>query len=141
VTDNQQELARILRPVAKPQVLEGVYTEDQHQRMLDVIKADGPWPTITAHHFDTAEELIATSTGVVPEGLNLTLDDIATAHFRGFFGQNSVAYYPELEDCFYNSHFLDLVRGYWGAKYARPTMMLFNMCASCMHGGVVGSHE
>jgi hypothetical protein len=128
VTDYQHELARILRPVAKPQILEGVYTEDQHGRMLDVIKANGPWPTITAHHFDTAEELIATSTGVVPEGLDLTLDDMATAHFRGFFGQNSVAYYPELEDCFYNSGFLDLVRGYWGARYARPTMMLFNLC-------------
>ena len=128
MTDYQHQLARILRPVAQPQILEGVYTDDQHDRMLDVIKANGPWPTITAHHFDTAEELIATSTGVVPEGLNLTLDDIATAHFRGFFGQNSVAYYPELEDCFYNSRFLELVRGYWGAKYAKPTMMLFNLC-------------
>ena len=55
-------------------------------------------------------------------------DDLATAHFRGFFGQDSVAYYPELEDCYYNSGFLDLVRGYWGAKYAKPTMMLFNLC-------------
>ncbi len=128
MTDYQHELARILRPVAQPQILEGVYTDDQHGRMLDVIKANGPWPTITAHHFDTAEELMATSTGVVPEGLNLTLDDLATAHFRGFLGQNSVAYYPELEECFYNSHFLELVRGYWGAKYARPTMMLFNLC-------------
>ncbi len=86
MTEYQHELARILRPVAQPRILEGVYTDDQHGRMLDVIKANGPWPTITAHHFDTAEELIATSTGVVPEGLNLTLDDLATAHFRGFLG-------------------------------------------------------
>ena len=86
----QELLSEVLRPVARPRILEGLYTDDQHERMLDVIKAHGPWPTITSHHFDTVEELVATTTGVVPEGLNLTLDDIATAHFRGFFGQNSV---------------------------------------------------
>jgi hypothetical protein len=128
MTGYQEQLSRILRPVARPRVLEGVYTDDQHDRILGIIKSHGPWPTITAHHFDTAEELIATSTGVVPDGLNLTLDDLATAHFRGFFGQDSVAYYPEIEDCYYNSHFLELVRDYWGAKYAKPTMMLFNLC-------------
>ncbi len=60
---NDQELQylnRILRPVAPPKVLDGVYTDDQHARILDVIKRHGPWPTITAHHFDTVEELIAT---------------------------------------------------------------------------------
>ncbi len=31
------------------------------------------------------------------------------AHFRGFFGQDSIDYYPALEDCFYNGHFLNLV--------------------------------
>ena len=48
------------------------------------------------------------------EGDELTLDDIATAQFRGFFGQNSVCYYPELHDCFYNRHFLELVHGLLG---------------------------
>ncbi len=128
MTDYQDQLSRILRPVSPPRVIEGVYTEDQHARLLDIVKTHGPWPTITAHHFSTAEELIATSTGVVPEGLQVTLDDLATAHFRGFLGQDSVAYYPEIEDCFYNGRFLELVRDYWGAKYAKPTMMLFNVC-------------
>jgi hypothetical protein len=85
-------------------VVEGVYTDDQYERMLGVVKAEGPWPTITAHHFDTVEELVATSTGVVPAGLDLTLDDIATGHFRGFFGESSICYHPELFDCFYNQH-------------------------------------
>jgi len=128
MTDHQQQLSQILRPVAPPSVLEGVFSEDQYERMLDVIKRHGPWPTITAHHFNTVEELVATSTGVVPEGLDLTLDDVATAHFRGFFAENSVAYYPEVEDCFYNGRFLRLAREYWGAAYARPTLMLFNVC-------------
>ena len=93
-----------------------------------MIKAEGPWPTITAHHFDTVEELVATSTGIVPEGLDLTLDDIATGHFRGYIGKGSTCFHPEIEDCFYNHRFLDLVRDYWGARYAKPTHMLFNLC-------------
>ena len=124
----EAQMSEALRPVAPPRVLDGVYTEAQHRQMFDVIKTRGPWPTITSHHFDTVEELVATSTGVVPEGLNLTLDDVATAHFRGFLAQNSVCFYPELFDCFYNDRFVELVKDYWGAGYAKPQMMLFNVC-------------
>src|SRR3954451_8653752 len=125
-----QRMNELLRPVSAPRVLEGVYTDAQHERMLDVIKRAGPWPTITAHHFDTVEELVATSSGPMRDGESggLTLDDIATAHFRGYFAKNSVSFHPELDDCFYNSAFLALVRDYWGAEYAKPTHMLFNLC-------------
>ena len=91
----------------------------------------GPWPTITAHHFDTVEELVATSSGPMPRrrARVLTLDDVATAHFRGFFGKNSVSFYPELDDCFYNSGFLELVTATTGARSTRSRrMMLFNLC-------------
>jgi hypothetical protein len=120
----------VLRPVAPPRILEGVYTDDQHDRMLRVIQERGPWPTITAHHFDTVEELVATSSGPMREGEGapLTLDDVATAHFRGYFAKNSVSFHPELDDCFFNSAFLELARDYWSAEYAKPTHMLFNLC-------------
>ncbi|GAA4991047.1 hypothetical protein GCM10023205_73580 [Yinghuangia aomiensis] len=124
-----QQLNDILKPVAPPQVVEGVYTDDQHARILDVLKQHGPWQSIIAQTFSSVEELVATSSG--PDNdrvLNFTLDDIANAHFRGFFAQNSTCLYPELEDCFYNSRFLDLARNYWGVQHARPTMMLFNLC-------------
>ena len=91
-----QQMNAVLRPVAPPRVLEPVYAEAQYERILDVIRAHGPWPTITAHHFDTVEELIATSSGPMPEGeaSSLTLDDIATAHFRGYFGKDSISFFP-----------------------------------------------
>ena len=133
-TDYQQQLSETLRPVSPPRVLEGVYTDDQYERIVDVVKRNGPWPTIVSHHFKSVEELVATSSGVVPERIDITLDDVVSAHFRGFLAQNSVAYFPELEDCFYNSHFLELVRDYWGAQYARPTMMLFNLCGPHQSG-------
>ena len=123
-----ESLAAVLRPVAPPRVLEGVYTDDQHARLLGVVQEHGPWPTITAHHFQSVEELIATSSGVVPENHGMTLDSIATAHFRGYLAEGSCCYYPEIHDCFYNAAFLELARDYWGAEYARPTHMLFNIC-------------
>src|SRR6478735_3716223 len=123
--EDQMNLA--LSPVAPPRVLQGVYTEDQHARILDVIKRDGPWPTIASHHFESGEELIAPVTGVIAEDLDLTRGDIASPQFRGFFGQNSVSFHPELNDCFYNDGFLELVKDYWGATYAKPTMMLLNI--------------
>lgn len=123
-----EQLDAVLRPVAPPEVLEGVYTDDQHRRLLGVVQEHGPWPTITAHHFQSVEELIATSSGIVPKDHGLTLDAIATANFRGFLAENSCLYYPELHDCFYNAGFLGRAKRYWGGEYAKPTMMLFNIC-------------
>lgn len=132
--DYRSDLARVLTPVAPPRVLDDVYTDDQYTRLLDIVKQHGPWPTITAHHFQSVDELIATSSGVVPKDHGLTLDDVATAHFRGFFAQNSVCFHPEIEDSFYNSKFLSEVKDYWGAQYAKPTMMLFNICGPHQSG-------
>ena len=72
----EEQMARVLRPVAPPRVLENVYSDDQFERLLRIVKREGPWPTIASHHFDTVDELIATTTGVVPENHGLTLDDI-----------------------------------------------------------------
>jgi hypothetical protein len=127
-TTDLETLASVLRPAAPPRQLEGVYTDDQHARLLGVVREHGPWPTITAHHFQSVDELIATTSGTVPKDHGLTLDSIASAHFRGFYGQNSVCYFPEIHDCFYNAEFLSIVKAYWGAEYAKPTMMLFNIC-------------
>ena len=119
---------KILTPVAPPKILESVYSDDEHRRMFDVIKREGPWGTIISHHFETVDELIATVSGVIPPDHGLTLDDVAGPHFRGFFGKNSVCFYPELDDIFYNSRFLGEVKSYWNAEYAKPTLMLFNIC-------------
>ena len=63
MVDDLDKLNEILRPVTRPRVLDGVYTDDQYERIMGVIKRNGPWPTIAAHHFNTVEELMATSNG------------------------------------------------------------------------------
>jgi len=122
------DLARVLTPVSPPRILDDPYSDEQYQRILDLIKREGPWKSIIAQHFETVDEVIATVSGIISSDHGLTLDDIAVPQFRGFFGKNSVCFYPELEDLFYSSEFLTLVKSYWEAQYAKPTLMLFNIC-------------
>ncbi len=129
------DIASTLRPIAEPRVLDGVYSDDQHRRMVDVVRRNGPWSLILAQHFKSAEEVVATLSGGMPEGVKLSFDMFLTPVFRGYFAKNGTCLYPEIEDTFYNSSFLDLARSYWGAKYARPESMLFNI------QGPAGSHD
>jgi hypothetical protein len=129
------ELAARFRPVAPPRVIEDAYSEDQHRRLLGVVRDHGPWPLILAHHFRSPEEVLATTSGDVPEGVKLTWDMFLSPVFRGYLARGGVCLFREIEDCYYNSRFLDLVRGYWGAKYAEPESMLFNIQGPCSAGG------
>jgi hypothetical protein len=130
-----EDLADKFRPVAPPQIIENAYTADQHQRLLKVIRDNGPWPLILAENFKSPEEVIATTGGVIPEGVTLTWDMIITPVFRGYLARQGVCFYPELNDLYYNSHFLDLARNYWGAKYAEPETLLFNIQGPTPIGG------
>lgn len=124
-------LSNILRPVAPPRVLDNVYTEDQRQRLLGVVRDQGPWQLIIAQHFNSAEELIATAMGSLPEGVEPSLDMFLSPTFRGFYANHSTALYPEIADIFYNQQFIDHAKAYWNAPYAKPQMMLFNINGPC----------
>jgi hypothetical protein len=86
-------------PTAPPRVIENAYSEDQHQRLLGVVRRHGPWQLILAENFKTPEEVIATTSGKLPEGIQLTWDMILTPVFRGYLARQGVCFYPELEDC------------------------------------------
>jgi hypothetical protein len=120
-------MSDVFVPVAEPRIIEGAYSEEQHRRLLDVVRDNGPWSLILAQHFKSPEEVIATTSGHLPEGFKATWDMFLSPVFRGYLANGSTALYPEIEDCFLNPHFLDLVRDYWGAAYARPESMLFNI--------------
>ena len=130
-----RELATRFRPVAPPRIIERAYSEDQHRRLLGVVGEHGPWPLILAHHFQSPEEVLATTSGDVPEGVTLTWDMFLSPVFRGYLARGGVCLFREIEDCYYNSRFLDLVRSYWGAKHAEPESMLFNIQGPCSAGG------
>ncbi len=131
ITENADKF----RPVAPPRIIENAYTEDQHRRLLDVVRNNGPWQLILAENFKTPEEVIATTSRMLPEGVELTWDMILNPVFRGYLARGGACFYPELEDCYYNSRFLALVREYWGAKYAEPETFLFNIQGPSPIGG------
>ncbi|MEZ4333795.1 MAG: hypothetical protein R3F35_18725 [Myxococcota bacterium] len=114
-------------PVAPPRIIEGAYSEDQLRRLMAMVRRKGPWPLILALHFQSPEEVLATTSGMIPEGFKPGWDLFLTPVFRGYIAQGHTVLHPELEDCFFNPKFLDLVRGYWKAEYARPESMLFNI--------------
>ena len=74
------------------------------------MRANSPWQLILAENFKTPEEVIATTSGTLPEGVELTWDMILNPVFRGYLARQGACFYPELEDCYYNSRFLALVR-------------------------------
>lgn len=128
IASRAEQAARIV-PHAPPVLIDRPYTDDQHRRIIELIRREGPWPLIIALHFASIEELVATASGGGVDGA--TLDDFVTPTFRGYLAKDSIALYPEIEDIFYNHAFLDHVRGYWGAKYALPDQMLFNTNGAC----------
>lgn len=130
-----KELANSFRPVAPPQILEKAYSDDQYRRLMEVVRRQGPWQLILAENFETPEEVIATTSGELPAGVEATWDMVLTPVFRGYLARQGVCFYPELEDCYYNSRFLALVRSYWGARYAEPETFLFNIQGPCPIGG------
>lgn len=130
------DLAATIRPAAPPQIIENAYSDDQHRRLIDVVRRHGPWKLIMAENFSEPEEVIAATSGIVPEGVTLTWDMIGlNPVFRGYLARQGTCFYPELEDCFFNSRFLELARNYSGAKYAKPEMMLFNIQGPTPIGG------
>ena len=77
-------LSDMLRPVSQPRVIENVYTDDQFQRMVNVIRKNGPWDLILKHHFSSVEEIIATTTGGADiDTSKLTMDMFLSPAFRG----------------------------------------------------------
>lgn len=131
-----RELAENFRPVAAPQLIESAYSEDQHRRLLSTVRNNGPWPLILAENFSSPEEVVATTSGMIPEGIELTWDMIGLSPvFRGYLARGGVCFYPELEDCYFNSRFLELVRNYYDCKYTEPETFLFNIQGPTPIGG------
>lgn len=126
---------RVVCPVAEPQIFENAYTGEQHARMLDFVRREGPWPLILAQHFKSPEEVMATNAGNISEDFKPTWDMFLSPVFRGYFAKGHTSLHSDLDDCFHNPRFIELVRHYWKAEYARPENMLFNIQGPSNGGG------
>jgi hypothetical protein len=129
--ERRMELSNVLRPASPPVEVSDVYTDDQRQRLLEVVHTQGPWKLTIAQHFASADELMATMSGAFPEGFTPSLDLFLTPTFRGYLANYGAVLYPQLHDVFYNETFLESAKSYWNAQYAKPELMLFNINGPC----------
>lgn len=137
-------IATSFLPIAPPVLVDSLYLADQHRRVLDVLRREGPWSLILAQYFSSPEEVIATTTGgALPDGAKPTWDMFLNPIFRTYLAKDGVNLYPELDDCFYNRKFLDLVRAYWNTPYVECDQLMANMQGPSSMGGaphVDGTH-
>src|ERR1700739_3954929 len=127
----RMEVSDGLRPAAPPREIDDVYTDAQQERLLDVVRTEGPWRLIIAQHFASAGEMSGALSGVFPEGFTPSLELFLTPTFRGYLANYGAVLYPQLHDCFYNARFLEMAKSYWNAEYAKPQLMLFNINGPC----------
>jgi len=125
--DRREEISRRLRPVRPPRLIDGVLAKDQLESVLGLIRRHGPWDLILKHHFRSLEEVIATTSGGRPPDPNASLEAFLTPTFRGFLASGGVCLFPEAEPLFYDRRFLAWAREFWGAQYAQPGKILFNV--------------
>lgn len=75
------EFTPVIRPVAPPQIIANTYTDEQHSRLIKLVRENGPWQMILAQHFASAEEVVATMSGMVPEVVEPSFDMFLTPNF------------------------------------------------------------
>jgi len=127
IQQHREEIARRLRPVRPPRVVVDVLGKDQLETVLGLIRRHGPWDLILKHHFASLEEVVATTSGGKPQDPNASLDSFLSPTFRGFFANGGVCLYEKAEALFYERRLLAWAREFWGAKYAQPMKILFNV--------------
>lgn len=115
-------------PVAPPRAVNAVYSDHEIGRLVNVLRTRGPWRLITGIYYKTVEELLQV---VMPTGApeDVRLEDFVKPAFRGFFGNNGMAYEQEIHDIFYSKKLLDMVKVMYGAQYGAPFLYQFNMLA------------
>jgi hypothetical protein len=65
---------------------------------MEVVRTHGPWQLILAESFETPEEVIATTSGELPEGVEPTWEMLLrNPVFRGYLARQGVCFNPELD--------------------------------------------
>ena len=119
-----------MTPAVPPQFIENIYTPDETAVLFDIVRNNGPWRLIAAHHFKSAEEYLAVSGPKNRDpDVKLELSDLLTPTFRSYFGDRGVAYENKAHELYFNRRLLDMIKGIHGATYAVPGSYLFNLRA------------
>ena len=83
---DRQRFSDIQRPSRE---LDAVYSENQRQRLLDVVWCEGPSKLIITQYLSSLDELASTGFGGMPDGSEGSLQSFVSPGFRGFYANHS----------------------------------------------------
>lgn len=114
-----------LRPFAPPRVVNDVYTPDQLSSLFEAVHRGRPNRLLVAELFKSADEIIAATSGSLPEGV--TIEDFLAPMFRGDLAQHAACYDPLIEEAFYNKKLIAWARDYFKAEVVMPRQLHYNV--------------
>ncbi|WP_413098248.1 hypothetical protein [Streptomyces sp. Inha503] len=116
-----------LTPAAPPQVIQDFYTPQEVDTLFGVVRRDGPWRLVLAHHFASAEEYLAVS-GAKDRCPDARLSDFTAPVFRGYLAREGAVLHADVHDLYFSRMLLDPVLRLHKARYGFAHHMLFNLC-------------
>ncbi|MFG2960991.1 hypothetical protein ACGF5O_45635 [Streptomyces sp. NPDC048291] len=119
--------AHPLTPVAPPEIIQDFYTPEEVDTLFGVVRRDGPWPLVLAHHFSSAEEYLAVS-GAKDRRPGARLSDFTAPVFRGYLAREGAVLHEAVHDIYFSRRLLDPVLRLHNARYGFAHHMLFNLC-------------
>jgi hypothetical protein len=121
-----QRAAQLI-PYAPPRVVHDVYAPDEIEALFAAVHRGPGNRLLVAQLFQSAEEIIAATSGGMKEGL--TIDHFLQPMFHGTLAQHAACYDPLIEKAFYNSKLLAWARDYFDAEVAVPRQLHYNVGA------------
>lgn len=113
-----------LIPFAPPRVQDDVYTPEQVEALFAAVHRGPANGLLVRQLFKSAEEIVASTSGSMPEGL--TLEHFLSPMFHGYLAKNSAVLDPIVASAFYNPKLMDWARDYFQAGIVMPRQLHFN---------------
>lgn len=124
LADLAEKRAAELIPFAPPRVRHDVFSPEQVEALFAAVHRGPANGLLVRQLFKSAEEIVAATSGTMPEGL--TLDDFLAPMFHGYLAKNSACLDPLIESAFYNPKLMGWARDYFQAGIVMPRQLHFN---------------
>lgn len=113
-----------LVPFAPPQVKHDVFTPEQIEAIFAACHRNKPSGLLVAQLFKSADEIVAATSGSMPEGL--TIEHFLAPMFHGYLAKNCAVLDPLVTEAFYNPKLMGWARDYFDAEIVMPRQMHYN---------------
>lgn len=113
-----------LIPFAPPQVKHDAYSPEQVDALFAAVHRGPANGLLVAQLFKSADEIVAATSGKMPEGL--TLDHFLAPMFHGYLAKNGASLDPLVDGAFFNPKLMGWARDYFKAGIVVPRQLHYN---------------